>query len=306
MLNVADLEVDDSNVRLHMDSKAEAEQVQRLAEDIKKNDLINPLTVRPKPDAPGKYSVMAGGRRLQAVKTLGWDKVECSIRDNLSDTDAIYVSLSENLVKGEITARELGHGIERAMEMAQGGDVRRRREVALRLGWKAPTTGKPDITRIKRTIRLGRFNAKLPGVVIKSKTRGDRVHAGNGGKIIAWTTAERLMDLVEDPIISERVRGLGPEKYEGFVVRLADAFTMVAAERRKTFSDRLKADPTRSPEEIATEIEQGAIKSQLLSFRVDPGLYGTIVQQAAREGVTKTEWLLRAAKERTERMGSVF
>lgn len=69
-----------------------------LAEDIKKNGLINPITVRPIGD---RFEVVAGHRRITACKIAGLIKVPCVVRD-LSDDAAFSVMVSENLVRSDV------------------------------------------------------------------------------------------------------------------------------------------------------------------------------------------------------------
>ena len=42
-----------------------------LAQSIKENGLLQPLLLRPAPKAPGRYELVAGERRLRAVRKLG-------------------------------------------------------------------------------------------------------------------------------------------------------------------------------------------------------------------------------------------
>lgn len=69
-----------------------------LAQDIKKNGLINPITVRPRGD---RFEVVAGHRRITACKIAGLIKIPCVVRD-LSDDAAFSVMASENLVRSDV------------------------------------------------------------------------------------------------------------------------------------------------------------------------------------------------------------
>lgn len=91
-----------------------------LAEDIKKNGLINPITVRPifsdglntklvvglgEVQAVGreiiKYEVVAGHRRLGACKIAGIIKIPCVVKE-LDDNAAFSIMASENLVREDV------------------------------------------------------------------------------------------------------------------------------------------------------------------------------------------------------------
>lgn len=69
-----------------------------LADDIKKNGLINPITVRPVGE---RFEVVAGHRRLTACKMAGKVRVSCVIRA-LDDSAAFSVMASENLKREDV------------------------------------------------------------------------------------------------------------------------------------------------------------------------------------------------------------
>jgi ParB family chromosome partitioning protein len=69
-----------------------------LAENIKANGLINPITVRRKGD---RYEVVAGHRRLSACKIAGKIKVSCVVRD-LDDRQTFEVMAAENLERADV------------------------------------------------------------------------------------------------------------------------------------------------------------------------------------------------------------
>lgn len=69
-----------------------------LADNIKQNGLINPITVRPK---GVRYEVVAGHRRLNACKIAGKIKIECVVRE-LDDNKTFEVMASENLERADV------------------------------------------------------------------------------------------------------------------------------------------------------------------------------------------------------------
>ena len=64
-----------------------------LAQSIKEKGLLQPIIVRPKEDY---FEVIAGNRRYNACKLLGWRKISCYILE-LDDKEAYEISLIENL-----------------------------------------------------------------------------------------------------------------------------------------------------------------------------------------------------------------
>lgn len=68
--------------------------LEELAENIKRYGLIEPIVVRKKED--GRFERIAGYRRLEAVKKLGWKEIPAIILD-VDETTALALMLSENI-----------------------------------------------------------------------------------------------------------------------------------------------------------------------------------------------------------------
>ena len=92
--------VQGKNIRNERDS-----EILELAESIEKNGLINPITVQELGD--GRYEVIAGHRRFEAVKRLGLPHIECNIADMLNEKDIILTQLAENVQRKQMSAYEL-------------------------------------------------------------------------------------------------------------------------------------------------------------------------------------------------------
>lgn len=69
-----------------------------LAENIKDNGLINPITVRPVGE---RYEVVAGHRRFCALKIAGIIRVPCVVRD-LDDNQTFSVMAAENIERQDV------------------------------------------------------------------------------------------------------------------------------------------------------------------------------------------------------------
>jgi ParB family chromosome partitioning protein len=69
------------------------DKIPELAESIRMHGLLAPLTVRPTKHG---FEVIAGNRRLEAIKLLKMAKAPCRIID-LSDKEAYEVAIGENL-----------------------------------------------------------------------------------------------------------------------------------------------------------------------------------------------------------------
>lgn len=71
-----------------------------LAESIATHGLIHPLTI------DDDNTLIAGERRLRAMKSLGFIEVECRRWDGLTDTERRELELEENLRRKDLTAYE--------------------------------------------------------------------------------------------------------------------------------------------------------------------------------------------------------
>lgn len=74
--------------------------ISSLANDIKENGLLNPVTLTP----DGK--LLAGERRLRAVQELGWQTVDARVVENPDDLQALKIEITENENRKEFTFSE--------------------------------------------------------------------------------------------------------------------------------------------------------------------------------------------------------
>lgn len=78
-----------------------------LKESLRTYGLLNPITLN------NKYELIAGERRLQAAKQLGWTNINAVIQNNLSDIEELEMELEENNQRKEFTKDELLDGYRR-------------------------------------------------------------------------------------------------------------------------------------------------------------------------------------------------
>lgn len=74
--------------------------IAELAADIKENGLINPIVVNK------DYALLAGERRLRAVKHLGWPQVEVRMMDTRDAEHELNIEISENDVRKAFSKSE--------------------------------------------------------------------------------------------------------------------------------------------------------------------------------------------------------
>ena len=88
---------------------------QSLADDIQKNGLHNPITVRPLRLRKGQYEIVAGERRFRAHELLGKPTIMAYIRD-LTDEQADAVMLSENLMRVDLDPIDEAKAIQKRID----------------------------------------------------------------------------------------------------------------------------------------------------------------------------------------------
>lgn len=88
------------------------EELEELAESIKRNGLLQPILVRKDDDG---YQIIAGERRWQACKLLGMSKVPIRVRD-VDDDETIVLALVENIQRSDLNPIEEAYGYRRMME----------------------------------------------------------------------------------------------------------------------------------------------------------------------------------------------
>lgn len=82
--------------------------IDELAASIRAYGLLQPVVVR---RVSGSYELVAGHRRFAAVQQLGWSQVAALVRDE-TDNDAYLLTLTENLQRDDLTAREEAEALE--------------------------------------------------------------------------------------------------------------------------------------------------------------------------------------------------
>jgi ParB/RepB/Spo0J family partition protein len=98
-LDISSLFVSDLNVRKTLVSEDDETGISDLANDIRTNGLINPITVRKQ---GSQYEIIAGQRRFLACKLLERATIPCSIVD-VSTQKAEELSLVENVQRNPMT-----------------------------------------------------------------------------------------------------------------------------------------------------------------------------------------------------------
>jgi ParB family transcriptional regulator, chromosome partitioning protein len=104
--NFIDIPIDSIVVNPHQPRRIFNEsELKNLAASIKVDGIIQPLTVT-KTNSPGKYTLIAGERRLRASRLAGLTKVPVIIREAMTDQEQLRVALIENIQRQDLNVIE--------------------------------------------------------------------------------------------------------------------------------------------------------------------------------------------------------
>ena len=90
------------------------EKIKELAESIKQNGLLQSITVRDIGD--GFYELIAGERRLRAIKYLQYSKTKAIVKE-LTDEQMATLALIENIQREELTPIEEAHAYQELLRI---------------------------------------------------------------------------------------------------------------------------------------------------------------------------------------------
>lgn len=90
-------------------------QLDELAESIRSKGVIQPLIVRPDPNADGMFQIVAGERRWRAAQLAQQHDLPVIVRD-FSDTEVLEVAIIENIQRADLNPIEEAAGYKQLMQ----------------------------------------------------------------------------------------------------------------------------------------------------------------------------------------------
>lgn len=150
------------------------EKMQELVSSIKEKGVVQPILVR-KTDLG--YEVIAGERRLRAVKSLGIKKIPAIVKE-VDDVNAIELGLIENIQREDLNPIEEARAYERLSN-----------NFGFTQGQIAQAVGK-DRTSVTNTLRLLNLPAKIQKFVLD-----DLLTMGHARALLSVTDPYRQMKI---------------------------------------------------------------------------------------------------------------
>ena len=100
-----------SDIKIKRRVRKDLGDLDDLKDSLRVYGLLNPITIN------SKYELIAGERRIQAAKQLGWTSINANILDNLSDVDQLEMEIEENNQRKPFTDEELMEGYKRLQRL---------------------------------------------------------------------------------------------------------------------------------------------------------------------------------------------
>ena len=86
-----------------------------LASSIRQKGIVQPILLRPYPDKPSRYQLVAGERRWRAAQLAKIHQVPAIIRD-LNDAECYEIALIENIQRSDLNVIEESQGYQKLLE----------------------------------------------------------------------------------------------------------------------------------------------------------------------------------------------
>lgn len=178
-------------------TKFDQEALQELADSIRVQGIIQPITVRQL--GPEQYQLISGERRLQASKLLNLDRIPAYVR-TANDQQMLEMALIENIQRENLNSIEIALSYQRLILECN----LKQEELGVRVG--------KNRTTVNNYIRL----LKLPPV-IQAALRDNRISMGHARAIITINSDQSQLKIFNKIIeegwsvrkVEEEVRKLG-------------------------------------------------------------------------------------------------
>lgn len=95
------------SIRVRNRIRKDLGDIDALKESIRRNGLLNPIIVT------ADFTLVAGQRRLEAARSLGWKRIPCYIVETGDPESLLQVELDENVARKDFTSDEMADALVR-------------------------------------------------------------------------------------------------------------------------------------------------------------------------------------------------
>ena len=185
------------------------EQLDELAGSIRQKGIVQPILLRPTPDQPGRFQVVAGERRWRAAQIAQLHDIPSVVRD-LSDAECYEIALIENIQRQDLSVIDEAQGYANLLEIncytqdqlskiigksrSHIANLLRLlglpdtvkvllRDGELTMGQARPLVGHPQAELLAKTIAAKGLSARQAEALIKASVSGTTLPARQRTKI---------------------------------------------------------------------------------------------------------------------------
>jgi len=248
-LPLADLLIDKGQVRTcNVDKEVDA-----LAESIRRQGLLQPIVVC-KADQDGKWEILSGQRRYLAHKLLKRGTINTAVLDDrVDEAEAKAISITENLVRRNLSGPELIGGI--TFLYNKYGNAKAVHEA----------TGIP-YPDVRQYVKYPRLNAGLK-------------------KLVEQGDADLKVALGAQDLAERR----GGKAGERELTKLAKGMEAMSRAQRVKFVKEAAANPDTSVEELLADAEAPAEEVSQIIVTLPKTAHGALKARAKEQGVTQDQ-----------------
>ena len=211
--------------------------ITELKLSIEEKGILQPLLVRP---LKNRFEIVVGSRRYEAAKSLGLRKVPVIIKP-MSDTEAVSLSLVENIQRSDLELEEEAEGVLRLMKL----DPKRfanARSVAKVLG-RSESAVRELLDAYELTFKL--------------REKGMQIHAARAPPEEQRQRAEAIplkhTELIARALKTTEVKRLPTREFDRKLPEIVRAIAPLPEEDARKVVDRFKMYPEKSIQAIKEE-----------------------------------------------------
>lgn len=143
-----------SDIKIKKRVRKDLGDIEMLKESLSHYGLMNPIIVN------SQYELVAGHRRLEAAKSLGWSTIEAIVVDTKDKLLQLELELEENIQRKQFTDSELIDGYE-ALEKLRNPSFFRKLMMKLQ-GFFIKVFDKKEARKIEKVRKNGFMSILLP------------------------------------------------------------------------------------------------------------------------------------------------
>ena len=111
---LSQINVSSLNTRKDLRAGTEDSSIEDLSASIRERGLLSPVNVKPLGD--NRFDIIAGQRRFLACQLLGLTEILAIVREDLDDSQAVIISLIENVHRAEMNPIDKARAFQRIYE----------------------------------------------------------------------------------------------------------------------------------------------------------------------------------------------